>query len=142
MLNVAKKEPRVTTDLTEGAPRPNGRNGDPGNVRSHTISVLGSGITVTGDVSGEGELRIQGSVEGSVATDGRVIVEPGGEVLGDIDAQEVVASGKVSGRITASGAVRLESGCRIEADVQASTISLEEGGIVNGRLTMGSTGKS
>jgi cytoskeletal protein CcmA (bactofilin family) len=38
--------------------------------------------------------------------------------------------------------VRLESGCQILADVQAATISLEEGGIVDGRLKMGSPRKS
>jgi cytoskeletal protein CcmA (bactofilin family) len=142
MLNVAAKVSEATNELLEGASRGNGRNGDPGNARSHTVSVLGSGMKVTGDVSGEGELRIEGSVEGSVSSDGRVIVDASGEVLGDIEAAEVIASGKVSGKITASGAVRLESGCQILADVQAATISLEEGGIVDGRLKMGSPRKS
>lgn len=138
MLNVAAKLAEATNDLMEGAPRVNGRNGDLGNARSHTVSVLGMGMTVTGDISGEGELRIEGRVEGSVSTDGCVIVEASGEVLGDIEAAEIIASGKVSGKITSSGSVRLQSGCVIAADVEAATICLEEGGIVNGRLNMGS----
>ena len=103
--------------------------------------LLGGGMKVTGDVTGEGEFRIEGCVEGSVSAAGRVIVESRGEVRGDIEAAEVVASGKVSGKITASGAVRLENGCQIEADVEAATISLEEGGIVNGTLKMNSLGE-
>jgi cytoskeletal protein CcmA (bactofilin family) len=138
MLNVAAKLAEATNDLTEGAPRVNGRNEGLENARAHTVSVLGEGMTVTGDVSGEGELRIQGRVEGSVSTDGCLIVEASGEVLGDIEAAEVVASGKVSGKISSSGAVRLQSGCLITADVEATTVCLEEGGIVNGRLNMGS----
>jgi cytoskeletal protein CcmA (bactofilin family) len=136
MLNVAAKVTGATSDLLDGAAQAGGRNGDPGKTRSHTVSVLGGGMKVTGDVTGEGEFRIEGRVEGSVTAAGRVIVEARGEVLGDIEAAEVVASGKVSGKITASGAVRLEKGCQIEADVEAATISLEEGGIVNGTLKM------
>ncbi len=139
MLNVASKVSEATNDLLDGAARAGGRNGDPGNARSHTVSVLGGGMTVTGDVSGEGEFRIEGRVEGSVSAAGRVIVEARGEVLGDIEAAEVVASGKVSGKITASGTVRLEKSCQIEADVEAATISLEEGGVVNGTLKMKSS---
>lgn len=141
MLNVAAKVSEATNDFLDGTARADGRNGDPGNARTHTVSVLGGGMTVTGDVTGEGEFRIEGRVEGSVSAAGRVIVEAGGEVLGNIEAAEVVASGKVSGKITASGAVRLEKSCQIEADVEAVTISLEEGGVVNGTLTMKSLGK-
>jgi cytoskeletal protein CcmA (bactofilin family) len=141
MLNVVSKVSEATEELREGTTRGNGKNGSNGSARSRTVSVLGGGMKVTGDVSGEGELRIEGSVEGSVTTDGRVIVEANGEVVGDIEAAEVVASGKVSGKITASGAVRLEGGCQIQADVEAATISLEEGGIVNGTLKMGSARK-
>lgn len=142
MLNVAAKLSEPASESGKEAPRANGRNGDTVNARSHTVSVLGGGIKVTGDLSGDGELRIEGTVEGSVTTDGRVIVEASGEVLGDIEAKEVIASGKVSGSITASGAVRLESSCQIVADVEAATISLEEGGVVNGKLKMGSATKS
>lgn len=94
-------------------------------------------MTVTGDVKGEGEIRIEGHVDGSVSTSGRVIVENSGQVEGDIQAEEVIASGKVSGNITAKGAVRLKKGCEVEADVTAASVELEEGGIVNGRLNMG-----
>lgn len=102
-----------------------------------TVSVLGGGMVVTGDVKGDGELRIEGRVEGSVTTEGRVIVEPDGHIQGDVEAREVIASGKVSGNITASGAVRMKCGCRIDADVTATSIELEEGGVVNGKLQMG-----
>ena len=141
MLNVAAKVSEATSELMQGESRVRGRNGNHGRAESQMVSVLGSGMIVAGDVAGEGDFRIEGRVEGSVKTDGLVIVAARGEVLGDIEAAEVVASGKVSGRIAASGAVRFESGCQIAADVEAATVSLEEGGVVNGRLKMGSAGK-
>ena len=54
MLNVAAKVSEATNDLLDGAARASGRNGDPGNARSQTVSVLGGGMKVTGDVTGEG----------------------------------------------------------------------------------------
>lgn len=140
MLRTTSKEAETTDDTREEFARGQTPNGKPTSAQSRTVSVLGGGMTVTGDVQGDGELRIEGRVEGSVKTNGRVIVESSGEVEGGIEAGEVVASGKVSGKITAKGAVRLKNGCRVEADVHAPTVELEEGGFVNGRLEMKSKG--
>ena len=137
MLKAGSKDSPATDEAQETtSTSPFRRNGSAGNPQSGTVSVLGGGMTVTGDVTGEGELRIEGRVEGSVSTSGRVLVDASGQVEGGIEAEEVVASGKVSGNIKASGAVRLKKGCRVEADVEAPKIELEEGGTVNGRLTM------
>ncbi|MFW6084392.1 MAG: bactofilin family protein [Gemmatimonadota bacterium] len=142
MLNIASKNPETAKDAPEAKPRASGGNGRPGNAQSRTVSVLGGGMTVTGDVVGEGEFRIEGRVEGSVKTSGRVVVDAGGEVEGGVEAQEIVASGKISGHIAATDAVRLKNGCQVEADVQAPVIELEEGGTVNGRLEMKGVAKS
>lgn len=136
MLKAAPKETETAEDRAEGTSRMFGRGGDSAGSQSRTVSVLGGGMTVTGDVTGDGELRIEGRVEGSVSTKGRVIVDAGGEVEGGIEAEEVIASGKVSGNIKAKGAARLKKGCRVEADIEAAVIELEEGGVVNGRIQM------
>ena len=136
MLNIASKNPETAEDARDVKTRAAGTNGRSAGARSQTVSVLGGGMTVTGDVTGEGEFRIEGRVEGSVTTTGRVVVDASGEVEGGIEAQEVVASGKISGNIKAKDAVRLKNGCQVEADVQAPVIELEEGGTVNGRLDM------
>ncbi len=136
MLNIASKNPETAEDAPEVGTSRRGTNGRLGGAQSRTVSVLGGGLTVIGDVTGEGEFRIEGRVEGSVSTTGRVVVDSSGEVEGGIEAQEVVASGKISGKIAAKDAVRLKNGCQVEADVQAPVIELEEGGTVNGRLDM------
>jgi cytoskeletal protein CcmA (bactofilin family) len=112
----------VADDAQRGFGRGQGSSAATGSSGSQTVSVLGGGMTVTGDVTGDGELRIEGRVEGG------------------IEAGEVVASGKVSGKISAKGAVRLKKGCKVDADVQAAAVELEEGGILNGRIEMKSAG--
>ena len=143
MLRAVAKD-QDTEEVADDAPRGFGRgqgsSAATGSSGSQTVSVLGGGMTVTGDVTGDGELRIEGRVEGSVKTNGRVIVESSGQVEGGIEAGEVVASGKVSGKISAKGAVRLKKGCKVDADVQAAAVELEEGGILNGRIEMKSAG--
>lgn len=136
MLNIASKNPETAEEAPEATTSGRGANGRPTGGQSRTVSVLGGGMTVTGDVTGEGEFRIEGRVEGSVTTTGRVVVDASGEVEGGIEAQEVVASGKIFGNIKARDVVRLKNGCQVEADVQAPVIELEEGGTVNGRLDM------
>lgn len=142
MLRTATKDAdtaEAAEDTQKGFSRSQGSGAAAGS-RSQTVSVLGGGMTVTGDVTGEGELRIEGRVEGSVKTNGRVIIEPSGQVEGGVEAGEVVASGKVSGKISAKSAIRLKKGCKVEADVQAPVVELEEGGVLNGRIEMKSAG--
>ena len=62
-------------------------------------SVLASGATVRGRVTGEGDLRIHGDVEGDVAVRGAVVVAEGGSVRGDaLEGHDVTIEGDVSAR--------------------------------------------
>lgn len=101
-----------------------------------TVSIVGKGMHVVGDVTGRGGLRIEGEVEGTVRTDGNVVVVDGGEVDGDVSAAEVVVAGKVSGTIEADKAARFKSGCRVDAEIASPAVEVEEGAVVNGRIDM------
>lgn len=101
------------------------------------VSVIGKGLSVTGDVRGDGDLRVNGRVEGSIVTEGSVQVGPRGEVEGSIEARDVLAQGRVRGDIHGERLVRLEDGCRVDGDVEGPVVGLEDGGVFNGRIRAG-----
>lgn len=109
---------------------------------SEVVSVVGSGMKVTGDCVTDGTLRVEGRVEGTIQAAKAVVVGEGGVVAGDIRTQDAVVAGTVQGSIAAESRVELQSTCRIEGDIRSRRVKLEEGGQVDGRLEMGRAGSS
>jgi len=114
------------------------RNDDPP-ARAESTSIIGRGTEIAGELSGRGQLRVEGRIEGTVRVEGEVQIADGGEIDGRIEADRVVAGGSVSGAIAARESVRLEEGCQVDADVFSPVLQLQEGGVMNGRVDM--TGK-
>lgn len=105
--------------------------------REGVISIIGPGMRVVGDCESEGTLRIEGKVEGSVRAAKAVVVGKEGFVDGDVITQDAVIGGHVAGSITAESRLELQATCSIEGEIRARRIKLEEGGVVNGNVSIG-----
>lgn len=104
---------------------------------SEVVSIVGPGMKVDGNCSTEGTLRVEGRVEGEVHAGKAVVVGEDGVVVGDIRTQDAVVAGEVEGTITAESRVEIQAGSRIRGDIRSRRVKLEEGGFVDGRITMG-----
>ena len=95
-------------------------------------TILGSDLMITGDVTADGHLlidgRIQGSVEARLVTLGR-----DGEINGRIEADEVVLHGLVRGSVHARR-VHLIRGCRVFADIHHDVLQIDEGAYLEGAI--------
>jgi cytoskeletal protein CcmA (bactofilin family) len=112
----------------------------PRRVGQQGTSIIGPGAELVGDLTGSGQLRIEGRVDGTIRMDGEVQVAAGGAVEGRIEADSVVTAGRIDGTIAARDAVRLEDGCQVEADVFSPVLELMEGGMLDGRVDMSGSG--
>ncbi len=99
-------------------------------------SVFDAQMSVDGDVDTDGSLRIDGRVRGNVRSAGVVVVAAGASVTGDVSAREVIVGGTIAGNITATQRVELQESAAITGDVEASAIMIQEGGRVDGRMTI------
>lgn len=95
-------------------------------------TVLGPDLMITGDVTADGHLlidgRIQGGVEARLVTLGR-----DGEINGRIEADEVVLHGLVRGSVHARR-VHLIRGCRVFADIHHDVLQIDEGAYLEGAI--------
>lgn len=114
--------------------------GDPG-ASSDVVSIIGPGMRVDGDCATEGTLRVEGRVDGSVQADKAVVVGTDGAVVGDIRTQDAVIAGRVEGSITADSRLELQASSRVKGDIRSRRVRIEEGGVVEGRIEMGRTGR-
>ena len=97
-----------------------------------TFSVIGTDVTIRGDIEASVDLHVDGTVIGDIACASLVQGE-GSRVEGEIKAETARLSGEVVGRIEARDLVVLKS-ARIAGDVSYETLTIEQGAAVDGRF--------
>lgn len=97
------------------------------------LSFIGTDIVVSGDVTGVGQLHIDGRIDGNVRCE-TLIQGEGGTIAGYIDADTAHIAGLVDGTVKAR-IVTLEPTARVTGDVTYETLSIAAGASIEGRLT-------
>lgn len=101
-------------------------------------ATIGRSITIKGEVTGDEDLLIQGSVDGSVdLKQHSVTVGPEGEVHADITGRVVTIEGSVDGDLTGHDQVVLRSSAKVKGDIKAPRVILEDGASFRGGVDMG-----
>ncbi len=99
---------------------------------SSTFSVIGSDVTIKGNVTASADLHVDGSIEGDISCASLVQGETS-TIKGGIQAQSARLSGRVIGSIRARELVVLRN-ARIEGDVQYDALTIEQGAHVEGHF--------
>jgi cytoskeletal protein CcmA (bactofilin family) len=88
--------------------------------------VLSSGVSIVGSVKFTTELVIDGEVEGSIDSGGRLTVGKNGHITGEIRTGSVTVYGTVDGNVTAVERCELHSGCTLRGDIEAPRLVVDE----------------
>ncbi len=104
-------------------------------------TVIGSSIVIDGEISGDEDLVIQGTVKGRISLKESLMVESSGVVEADIETQNVEIGGRVTGNITATDKVELKSDCRVVGDIKAPRILIADGASFKGNVDMDVKGR-
>jgi cytoskeletal protein CcmA (bactofilin family) len=99
-------------------------------------TVVGPAIAIRGRIEGEEDLRVEGRVEGSISLTETLYVEPGGVVLAQIEARDVVISGIVIGDISAANSVTLNKAAKLVGNIAAPRIIIADGASFRGDVVM------
>ena len=103
-------------------------------------TVITKGTAVSGELSGTGNILVEGTLTGGIRVDGTVTVAKSGLVKGPIGAENVYVAGSVTGDITARAAVRLEMTGSITGSVTMRSFTIEDGGCFDGQSHMTASG--
>jgi len=99
-------------------------------------AVVGQSTRIRGRISGEGDLRVEGAVEGGVSLQGNVLVAEGGTIEADVEATSLVVEGTVQGDVTVREGLAIRASGRVSGVIRAAGLSIEEGASVSGRVEM------
>ena len=99
-------------------------------------TVIGSSITIDGEVSGDEALVVQGTVKGRIETSQSVFVENSGTLEADVEADSVEIGGVVTGNITAGSRVEIKAEGKMVGDVKSPRLLIADGALFKGNIDM------
>ncbi len=106
-----------------------------GSVGSST-SLIGAGTTMKGDITSNGDLRIDGTLVGNIHCSAKVVIGANGGVQGDINGQQADIMGKVTGTIKVKDLLQLNGGSLLNGNIQATKLQIEPTANFNGECHM------
>ena len=99
-------------------------------------NTIAHGTTFNGDLTSEGDFRIEGSINGSLTTSGKVVIGKTGALEGVLTCDNVDVEGKFKGTLDVSGTLNLRSSAHVEGEVQIGKLAVEPGATFNANCIM------
>ena len=97
---------------------------------------IAQGTTIVGDIVSEGGFRIDGTIQGTIKTPGKVVVGKSGIINGSLEGTNADFEGQFSGTLKLSGILSLKSSAVIEGEVEVSKLAVEPGATFNAVCNM------
>jgi cytoskeletal protein CcmA (bactofilin family) len=117
----------------------NGKTKSDGLVEASTgtsTSLIGAGTSMKGDITSNGDLRIDGTLVGNIHCSAKVVIGANGVVQGDINGQQADIMGKVTGTITVKDLLQLKGGSHLNGNIKAAKLQIEPTANFNGECHM------
>lgn len=100
------------------------------------VAFVGKDVEFKGIITYSGTVRVDGSLEGEIHTDGGLLVGPEAVIKAKVSAGTVVCHGTITGDILAKNQIVLCAPAVVQGSLTAPVLSMEEGVVFNGTLEM------
>ena len=102
------------------------------------FTFLGKDVVFKGVLTLEGNIRVDGRLEGELRSTGTLIVGEHAVIRGNIMAGILITSGKINGDVIASEKIKILKPGIVIGDIRTPAISIEAGAFFHGLSDMGS----
>ncbi len=109
------------------------------NAALRAMNQFGQGTVLNGDITTEGDIRIDGQVNGNVTSKNKAVIGATGVVDGDIYCLNAYIDGRVNGNIEVGELLILSKTAHVTGDIKIKRLVVEEGAKFNGRCAMGNS---
>jgi len=99
-------------------------------------NVVAKNTSFIGDIISEGDFRIDGTLEGTIKTQGRVIIGAEGIIKGKIESTNADIEGKFSGELIVHKTLSIKASAHISGEVTVGKLSVEPGATFNATCSM------
>ncbi len=99
-------------------------------------TIIGRSTAINGQISGSGNIRVDGRVDGGIAVAGDAIIGESGIIVGDIKARSLVVAGTVNGNVEVEGNLSIHATGQLIGDVKVRSLNIADGGVFKGQSDM------
>jgi cytoskeletal protein CcmA (bactofilin family) len=103
------------------------------NIKHDIETIIGQTVKLDGDFTGEGDVIVEGIVNGNLKTDKFLRVGENAQINAEIEANDAFIAGIVNGNIKIKNKLEITSTAKIKGDIETSLISVESGASINGK---------
>jgi cytoskeletal protein CcmA (bactofilin family) len=101
-----------------------------------STSVIATGTSFTGEITGKGDFVIYGQINGDCDVDGALTVAVEGRWTGTINANNIIIAGQVDGDVNAKARLEVAASARVTGRICAASIALAEGAVIDGSVNV------
>lgn len=102
--------------------------------RSGEASTLGRGVGIKGRVTGDGDLTVEGTIEGELSIGGALHVANEAQVRARVEAASVLVEGLLEGDISSPGPVKASAGAKLTGTITAESFAMDDGADVSAEI--------
>ena len=105
-------------------------------MESTAINIITDGTLVKGDITATGDFRLDGTLEGNIQLNGKLVVGDSGVVNGNVLCQNANIIGTVNGNLSVKELLSLHASARVRGDILINKLSIEPGAVFTGKCCM------
>lgn len=106
-------------------------------IETPSVNLIGAGTVIQGDITTNGDIRIDGSLTGLISVKGKLVIGVSGSIDGEIICQNADISGTIKGKVTVSELLTLKASAKLTGDIITNKIAIEPGAVFSGSCSMG-----
>ncbi|BDC92345.1 protein CcmA, bactofilin family [Treponema bryantii] len=95
-------------------------------------TIIGKGSAISGNMKVNGFIRVDGDIDGSLETDGNVIVGENARIRGNLTAKSVIIGGIIKGNIKANESVKILAEAAVIGDIISRKVQVDGSAIIHG----------
>lgn len=104
---------------------------------SNSACVIVKGTVIEGKFYSKSDTRLDGTINGEVKCDARLIMGPEAKIDGNVESEGATITGLFTGDLSVKGLLSLGSTAKITGNIKAGKIEIEEGAVLNGDIAVG-----
>ncbi len=98
---------------------------------------LVQGTNIEGTLQADKDIRIDGTLRGTLVCKGKVIIGPTGYIMGDITCENAVIEGRFDGILIVGDVLHVKESAKIEGEVSTQKLVVQPGSVFNVKCKMG-----
>ena len=103
---------------------------------SNNLNIIGNGTTIVGNIVSQGDMRIDGTLEGNLTTQSKIVIGTTGRIVGEVKCKDCEVAGNVRGKIKVENLLMLMATATVEGEIKTSKLAIEPNAIFTGTCNM------